>query len=321
MMDELAAASALIIFPGALGDLVCLAPTIRALMRRHPEQPVELMARAELARFAVGRMGVSAGHSIDRHETSLLFAAGGDQQPARRFFGRFGRIYSFFAADNPLFRGALAAAAGGPVSFHPFRPPGAGHIAQGYLRSIGEDAAAPVESRIEPSPEDIAAASERLARIGLRPREFALIFPGSGSRAKNWPAENYAVLTARLGDTVAPLVVIGPAEWEMRAFFEPCGMLIGDLELGEVAGLASLARCFIGNDSGVSHLAAACGARGVVLFGSTDPSRWAPMGEVAIIRREPLGGIAPDEVLAAMADIIGPGGRIPKIDCGGQNDA
>jgi heptosyltransferase-3 len=309
-MEKSAKGPALIIYPGALGDLICLGPALRALARRHSGQPLELMARAELARFAVARMGVGAGHSIDRREMSLLFAAegdaDGDQEPARRFFSRFGRIYSFFAADKASFRDRLAAAAGGPVSFHPFRPPGAGHVSIGYLRSIGEDGAAPVQSRIDVLPEDIVAATERLAHSGIREGEFVLIFPGSGSRAKNWPADNYAALAARLGDRMPPIVAIGPAEREMREFFESRKLCVmSELELGEVAGLAALARGFIGNDSGVSHLAAATGARGIAIFGPTDPSRWGPLGEVEIIRREPLEKIAVDEVLKALNALIG----------------
>jgi hypothetical protein len=314
-MDKSAKGPALIIYPGALGDLICLGPALRALARRHSGQPLELMARAELARFAVARMSVSGGHSIDRREMSLLFAADGDQEPARRFFGRFGRIYSFFAADNAAFRDKLAAAAGGPVSFHPFRPPGAGHVSRGYLRSIGEDGGASVQSRIELLPEDIAAASKRLAQGGLREGEFVLIFPGSGSRAKNWPADNYAALAARVANRIRSIVAIGPAEREMRSFFESRKLCVmSELELGEVAGLAALARCFIGNDSGVSHLAAAAGARGIAIFGPTDPSRWGPLGEVEIIRREPLEKIAVEEVLGALNASIDRGGRDSK-DC------
>lgn len=298
------ASGTLIIFPGALGDLICLEPTLHALVRRHGES-LELMARAELARFAVGRMGIAAGHSIDRREMSLLFAGDAAQAPARKFFGKFGRVYSFFASDNETFRGALAAAAAGPVSFHSFRPPGAGHVGQGYLRSIGEEAAVPPRARIKPSPEDIAAASRHLARMGIRPGEFALIFPGSGSPGKNWPGENYAALAGRLRDKIAPIVIIGPAEYESRAFFESRGLAVmSELELGEVAGIAAMARCFVGNDSGVSHLAAAAGARGVVLFGPTDPARWAPLGDVATIRRDPLGAITPDEAFASLANML-----------------
>src|ERR1700675_3098874 len=85
----------LVIFPGALGDLICLVPTLRAIARRHPGAQLELMARAELARFAIGRLGIahghSHGHSIDRREVTQLFAARGAPvaAEARRFFGSF----------------------------------------------------------------------------------------------------------------------------------------------------------------------------------------------------------------------------------------
>src|SRR5579871_298351 len=53
----------LVIFPGALGDLICLIPALRAIARRHREAPLEIMARAELVRFATGRLGLDGGRS------------------------------------------------------------------------------------------------------------------------------------------------------------------------------------------------------------------------------------------------------------------
>ncbi|HEY1852069.1 MAG TPA: glycosyltransferase family 9 protein, partial [Candidatus Binataceae bacterium] len=82
----------------------------------------------------------------------------------------------------------------------------------------------------------------------------------------------------------------------------------------EVAGLARLSRCFIGNDSGVSHLAAAAGASGISLFGATDPARWRPLGrgepgrwplgQVRVLRHEPLDSLMVDEVAGAITGII-----------------
>jgi ADP-heptose:LPS heptosyltransferase len=281
------------------------------------------MARAELARFAVERMGITAGHSIDRRELGLLFAPAADQSPARAYFGRFGRIYSFFAADNETFRNSFKAAAGGPVSFHSFRPDGPGHLAQGYLRSIGEEAVDRPRARIDPLPEDIEAASRRLAQIGIASRQFILIFPGSGSRIKNWPTENYGALADKLRDKAAPILMLGPAEQDMARFFESRNMAVmSGLALGEVAGLAAMARCFVGNDSGVSHLAAAAGARGIAIFGPTDPARWAPLGEVAVIRREPLDALEPEEVLASLTDLISVRARRREGSvCDSRNDA
>src|SRR6204780_4761305 len=151
----------LVIFPGALGDLMCLMPALAAISRRHRGASVELMARLELARLVVGRSVVARGHSIDAREVGELFAdeaSGG----ARRFFGDFDRVYSFFASDDARFRARLAAATDAEVSFHPFRPGGDGHVSAGYLRAIGEDAS-PIDAGLEPTSDDLAAASRVLA--------------------------------------------------------------------------------------------------------------------------------------------------------------
>ena len=77
----------LVIFPGALGDLMCLMPALAAISRRHPGASVELMARLELAQLVAGRSVVARAHSIDTREVGELFAietSGG----ARRFFAR-----------------------------------------------------------------------------------------------------------------------------------------------------------------------------------------------------------------------------------------
>ena len=147
------AGSTLVIFPGALGDLICAIPALRAIARRHRDAAFELMARAELARFATGRLGFplgnsadslhadspdsvrrttegsrhgpSRGHSIDRREVAQLFAArsGSVADEVRTFFGSFTHVYSFFAADDEHFRSALAVRpADAPVSCPSARP-------------------------------------------------------------------------------------------------------------------------------------------------------------------------------------------------------
>jgi heptosyltransferase-3 len=288
----------LVIFPGALGDLICLGPTLRAIKALHQVGDLDLMARAELARFALGRLGVTSGHSIDRREVTSLFRAGSQMQGAtREFFGQFDRIYSFFAADDPNFRRALFEATSGEVSFHPFRPPGRGHISCRYLESVGCGAAAS-ESRLDLSATDLEQAECLLTQVGARPGRFVFIFPGSGSPSKNWPAERFAQLAMEIPEPVKPLVVLGPAESGMDSVFRSRGLAtLADIGLDKVAALASVAAAFVGNDSGVSHLAAATGARGVALFGPTDPDVWAPIGDVSVIRRIPLEALSVDEAL------------------------
>jgi heptosyltransferase-2 len=297
---------ALIIFPGALGDLICLVPAIRRIAARNPGTSLELMARSELARFAVGRLGITRAHSIDRREVGHLFAASSDvSADAREFFGEFDAIYSFFAADYERFRHSLLAIAPGRVNFYPFRPPGHGHVSACYLRAIGEENREPLQSRIDLLPDDLERASHRLADLGLKSGQILLILPGSGSPSKNWPADRFAELAERLALQLSSLVVLGPAEERLERLFLRRGLAcLSCLDLGELAGLARLTRGFIGNDSGVSHLAAAAGGCGITIFGATDPLRWRPLGNISVIRRQPIENLTVEELAGLVRSCI-----------------
>ncbi len=292
----------LIIFPGALGDLICLAPTIAALARRHPDAELELMARKELAEFAVGRLGITRAHSIDRREVAMLFreSADDDGERAHRFFGVFNRIYCFFNVDDRLFRRALTgASARDAVTFHPFRPRGAGHIAAGYLKdAIGHSNLE--ETLINLLPGDLQDAWRTISGIA-EPKKFVAIFPGSGSPAKNWPIAQFSALADRLNEEMRAVFILGPAEDSFYAVLRASGhIIIRNQPLGVVAAIAQMASAFVGNDAGVSHLAAATGTPGVVLFGPTDPFRWRPLGRVTILHREPIESLEVTEVLATL---------------------
>jgi len=302
--DPTGCSRVLVIFPGALGDLICFAPALRALERRHRGAAIELMAREELGRFAAGRIGVARAHSIDRREVALLFAQSGAD--ARGFFGAFQSIYSFFAAGNRSFREALAIASGAELSFHPFRPAGTGHVAAAYLEALGEPAGS-LECRLKVLPHDLAAAARRLSDHGLMAGRFALLLPGSGSAQKNWPAVKFAELARRLQPRIAAAIALGPAEAASAPSFAQTGCaILTHLELGELAGIAASASLFVGNDSGVSHLAAAAGAPGIALFGATDPARWRPLGQsVRVLRCTPLAGLGTDRVAACALQVLG----------------
>ncbi len=263
------------------------------------------MARDELVRLAIGRLGIDRGESIDRREVGRLFVEGAGSDPIR-LFSDYRRIYSFFGAENPTFRKMLiAAAVDAKVSFHPFRPVNAGHVAIAYLESIGEPAT-PFESHLRLLDADLDAATDRLARLGLHPGDFVLIFPGSGSPAKNWRFENFVALANRLSRKLPVLFIAGPAEAEFERRLRTIGFpVLSELELPTVAAIAARACLFVGNDSGVSHLAAAAGAPGLVIFGPTDPARWRPLGDVQVISRMPLDALEPDEVAAAIESLSG----------------
>jgi ADP-heptose:LPS heptosyltransferase len=290
----------LVIFPGALGDLVCVLPALRALARRYEGCSFELMARADLADFAVGRMGISRGHSIDRREVSTLFSPAAEApEQAAVFFGSFASIHSFFGSEHVRVREVLSQACPGAVSFYPFRPEAAGHVAAAYLHSVtGRESVADFEG-LELTTGDLAEARALAARSGAEPGRYILLVPGSGSPIKNWPPENYLQLAGKLAQSANVLTILGPAEEGLEGLFSNLP-IIRNPPLGGLAGLARMASVFVGNDSGVAHLAAAGGGRGVVIFGPTDPARWRPLGEVTVLRRAPLRDLPWREVARAV---------------------
>jgi heptosyltransferase III len=301
----------LVMFPGALGDLMCLMPALAAISRRHPGASIELMARFELARLVAGRSVVARALSIDAREVGELFADDTSLNPsARRFYGDFDRIYSFFASDDAHFRARLAAATDGEVSFHPFRPGGDGHVSAGYLRAIGEDAS-PIDAGLEPTPGDLATASRVLAVSKCDSSNLIVIFPGSGSPAKNWPVDKFLKVSVMQSSTLANrasvAVIVGPAETSMEPIFHEAGVtVLKNLELPTLAAIARIATAFVGNDSGVSHLAAAVGASGLVIFGPTDPARWRPLGsgQIIILRRERIDSVETHDVAEAISKFV-----------------
>jgi heptosyltransferase-3 len=289
------ASRVLIIFPGALGDVILLAPTLEAIARRHRHAELALMARYELAEFAVGRLGIARAYSIDRREVALLFRDG-ESAPAQSFFSAFDRIYCFFNADDPDFRLRLIEACmRAEVTFHRFRPHAEGHVAAAYIKDVTGDATLE-DISINLLPSDVEAA----ARI-LKAKDFIAIFPGSGSSAKNWPIEKFCALADSLNDKTPAVFICGPAEESVeKVLLTSAHVIIKNQPLGTVAAIARMASAFVGNDSGVSHLAAATGTRGVVLFGPTDPARWRPLGRVTAMHREPIDSISVDDVMSAL---------------------
>lgn len=105
-----------------------------------------------------------------------------------------------------------------------------------------------------------------------------LIHPGSGSPRKNWPIDRFRDLSRELralGHRVA--WIRGPAESDEAV--PPPGVECLDRPLlPSLARTLAEARLFIGNDSGISHLAAAVGAPTVALFGPTSSQVWSPDG-------------------------------------------
>jgi heptosyltransferase III len=264
----------LVLRPGALGDTLLAVPALRALRRRFQE-PLTLAAHGETARLLETLGEVDAGVAFDDARLSWLFRSDAAKPTAERI------VAWLEPAGMPGLRDALVVA--------PARPPAMDvHCARYLLDAL--DCAAELD--------------DRPLRVGAPATEEVLIHPGSGSAAKNWPADRFASVINILGHEQVRLIV-GEADASAAALVERyLGQPVRRLECLALAELATrLAGCqaYLGNDSGVSHLAGLCGARTFALFGPSSPSVWRPLGpRVRVLDFEVPPQLVADEIRMAL---------------------
>jgi len=273
-----------VIFPGALGDFICFMPTLQWLAQT---AAVDLFARSEFAGLVADGVTVS---SLERPEISGLFIESARSEDAQKFFRAYDAVYSWFASGNKRFIERLKAITDGQAHVFPFRPADKIHQIDYYIGCLGDRSGDAPLPRVELRAEALHWVENFWFDQALAGRSVLTLAPGSGAREKNWPAEFYRAVATwwREATGGAVLLLIGPAERERGGveLLRECCLAVGDLRLSQAAALLSRSDVYLGNDSGISHLAAALGVRTVALFGPTDPGRWAPRGQkVTVLRR------------------------------------
>jgi len=115
--------------------------------------------------------------------------------------------------------------------------------------------------------------------------KLVVIQPGSGGPGKCWCLDNFLTIAQDLQSKgIEVLFLLGPAELErfddatIRDTIERAARVLTNLSLTQVLGLLSSVDGFIGNDSGITHLAAALGMTTLAVFGPTNPAVYKPVG-------------------------------------------
>ncbi len=174
----------------------------------------------------------------------------------------FDSIYSWYGSARPEFRDAVRDL---PFTFFPASPP----LPTNAVPKISIPSA-PVEN-------------------------FAILHPFASSAVKRWPIENFRAVARELGIPVRWCA--GPEEVLPEQLRKDATHIE---DLYDLARWIATARVYIGNDSGITHLAAAVGTPVVSIFLVTDPSVWAPRGDrVAVLERPTR-----DEVLGAARGLL-----------------
>jgi heptosyltransferase-1 len=130
---------------------------------------------------------------------------------------------------------------------------------------------------------------KRLTERGIV--DFAILCPGAGWGAKQWPAERYGEVARALGyEGLKSIVNYGPGEESLAEVTEAASARSAvpmSFSISELVALTRRARLFVGGDTGPMHLAAALRVPVVAIFGPTDPVRNGPFGTRNIVLRNP----------------------------------
>jgi heptosyltransferase III len=315
----------LVIRGGAIGDFMLTLPALKALRDAWPRAHIEILGYKHIAVLAENRFYAQAVRSIEYGSLSSFFARN-SELPAElaNYFASFDLIVSYLYDPDRIFENNLRRCG---VENLLCGPPkiveNAGHAARQLARPIEEMGIRVVDlsEKVFPSIEDRQFASDFLRSLQ---QPIVAIHPGSGSKEKNWPLENWIALFSgtggfpdaegkhrRHGKFPSLVVISGEAdksqteqlerEWKDRDV-----RFAKNLPLPHLAAVLERS-IFIGHDSGISHLAAAAGANCVLLFGPTDPNVWAPRNKNVQVLSAPngrLGDLKIEEVQTAIAGTL-----------------
>lgn len=223
------------------------------------------------------------------------------------YFGSFQQVVSFLFDPDGFFSGNLKrCGVKNLIVISPKIDPEGDHAVRQLARPLDRLALYLEEAGAVWKP---GAAEREFAAGFLRglDRPIIALHPGSGGERKNWPAERWLELAAAL----APhrLVIIGgEADAKVMTAFHsanlPHARFAENLPLPRLGAVLAGCDLYLGHDSGISHLAAAAGARCLLLFGPTDPDIWAPPHDRVYIVSAPEGQLpvlpVPDVLAAAL---------------------
>ena len=298
--------SMLVIHQGALGDFILALPALEILRKTFPQARSVIMGYPRILELVEHHFYAEEILSIDQQGMATFFVReGGLNTSLSRFFNEFDLIIVFGKNGEGTLIGNLKRVCQGQIlHINPFplwdqRVHLTDHLLKelsGYGFSISE-----TMPKLYLNESDQTFGKKFWREKGLTTEdrsEVIVLHPGSGSKRKVWPSERFLDLVDYLRERLHSrlLIVLGPAEGaEIRKTFERMEREPGDtvpilakgLSLLQLASVMAECRLFIGNDSGISHMAAALGLPVVAIFGPTDQKVWSPRGKkVFVVRRE-----------------------------------
>jgi lipopolysaccharide heptosyltransferase III len=291
----------------SIGDTVLATPSLHALRRFLPAARVDLLLEDWVAPLVEGSADVDRVIKVSRGSTSsrLKVARGLRAEKYDVAFNLHGGSTAALLVRASGARHRVGYRDYAYAALHNHAAPPSSelwgkektHSAEQQLALLGWTGV-PVSdrpaTRLPLAPGAKESIARRLAAEGIdEGSAFALVHPAAAFESKTWAARNFARVVEHLAARgLKTVAVAGPGEVEVvKALREDSSapvVAFTDLSLPELTALASRARLFVGNDSGVAHVAAAVSTPQVVVFGSSNVAHWRPWTQAPaeVVREE-----------------------------------
>ena len=307
---------ALIIQPGAVGDMLLTLPLINYILDQNLADQVDVMGHLDRLSYLLDRARIERVMSIDEVPLHKLFVPHidfsiGEKDELVWMLSDYDLIVSFMHDESGDFAQNLVAsvfmrhrADVVTIQLHP-EDDYLDHVGRYYIEQFNAQMPCLDEISLGEVLDKTFLTSTMLHVEGARlfasqqsvklPEDrLVVLHPGSGALRKCGPLNGFIALTDLLIEkSYAPVVITGPAErdlWSSEVFCELDNALnmrsvplIRELSLNEAANMIISADGYIGHDSGLSHLAAMLGRRTVCMFGRSNPTHWHPLGRKTAI--------------------------------------
>jgi len=290
--------SILIIHQGALGDFILALPALGTIRKAFPHAKSVIMGYPRILELVEKRFYAEEILSIDQKGMATFFVREGVLDfNLSQFFKTFDLIIAFGKdGEGPVIRNLRRVSQGQVVHINSFPPwDEKVHLTDHLLKQFARYGFPPSESNprlhLKKSDREWARDFWKGKGVTLEERSKVIVLhPGSGSKKKVWPLDRFLELARHLQNRLGSkfLVVLGPAEGpEVQKAFEgmaPTARIPAKgLTVLQLASVMEGCWFFVGNDSGISHMAAALGLPTLVIFGPTDQSVWSPRGEKTFV--------------------------------------
>ena len=291
----------------SIGDTVLATPSLRALRRFLPDARIDILLEDWVAPLLEGSREVDRVVTVERKSTASRLMV------ARRLRAEnYDVVYNLHGGSTAALltratgaRHRVGYADYAYATLHNHAAPPSSklwgrektHSVEQQLALLGWTGVPVTDrpaTRLAVVPEATASVARRLREAGVDDDSaFVLVHPAAAFDTKTWAAENFARVIEYLAERgLASVAVAAPNEAnviaDVRGHTRAPLISFTDLRLPEITALAARASLFVGNDSGVAHIAAAVGVPQVVVFGSSNVAHWRPWAHASaeVVREE-----------------------------------